>query len=74
MKDLSGIKSVIKTIKQSNIITQELKTVEKLNIFDIKSITAEHLKTAITLSKSPNEPKIITQQPRKIKIYRFNNC
>ena len=28
--------SLLKPIKQSNIITQELETIEKANIFDIK--------------------------------------
>ena len=56
-------------MKQSNIITQELKTVERPNIFDIKLITTEHPKTTIKLSKSINQPKIITQQPSQIIIY-----
>ena len=38
------VKSILKTIKQSNLITQKLET-----IFDIESVTIEHLKTATKL-------------------------
>ena len=43
---------------------QELETTEKPNIFETESITIEQRKTVTKLSK----PKIITQQPKKIKI------
>ena len=58
-------KSVLKSIKQSNIIMQELQATEKPNIFDIESVTIEHWKTVTKLPK----PKIITQLPNKIKTY-----
>ena len=45
---------------------QELETTEKPNIFETESITIEQRKTVTKLSK----PKIITQQPKKIKIQR----
>ena len=55
-----NIKSILKPIKESNILTQELE-----NISDIESITIEHPKTATNLSKQT----IIAQKPNKIKIY-----
>ena len=56
-------------MKQSNVITQELQTVEKPNIFEIKSVTIEHLTIVTKLSKPIKQQNIITQQPNKIKIY-----
>ena len=50
---------------QSNIISWEAETAEKPDIFDIESITIEHPKIVIKLSKS----KIITQKLNKIKTY-----
>ena len=50
---------------KSNIFFQEAETVEKLNIFDIESVTTEHPKNITKLSK----PKIITKQQNRIKIY-----
>ena len=35
----------LKTKAQSNIITQKLETIEKLNIFEIESVTIEYQKT-----------------------------
>ena len=61
----SDLKSISKPLKKSIFITQELETVEKSNILDIESVTIEHPKTVTKLSK----PKIITQQPNKIKIF-----
>ena len=60
------IKSVLKPIKQSNIITTELETVEKRNIFNIKSDTIEHPKTASKLSNPIKQPNVITQQPNVV--------
>ena len=60
------IKSVLKPIKQSNIITTELETVEKRTIFDIKSDTIEHPKTATKLSNPIKQPNVITQQPNVV--------
>ena len=51
------------------MITQELETVQKPNIFGIELVIIEHPKTTIKLSKSKKGSKIITQQPRKIKFY-----
>ena len=45
---------------KSNIITQEVETVEKPNVFDIESVTIEHWKTVTKLSKPTKQPKIIT--------------
>ena len=50
------IKSVLKPIKHLNIITTELETVEKQNIFDMKSDTIEHPKTYKII-----KPNIITK-------------
>ena len=44
-------KFVLKPIKQSNIITQELENVEKPKIFDIESVTIEQPKTAAASQK-----------------------
>ena len=41
-----------KFIKQSNIITQQAKTTENLNIVDIKAVIIEHSKTSLKLSKT----------------------
>ena len=55
---------------KSNIFFQEASTVEKLNIFDIESVTTEHPKNITKLSK----PKLITKQQNKIKIYAESNA
>ena len=55
---------------KSNIFFQEAATVEKLNIFDIESVTTEHPKNITKLSK----PKLITKQQNKIKIYAESNA
>ena len=52
----SDIKSVLKRTKQLNIVTRELETVGKPNIFDIKSVTIEHPKTFAELSKRIKQP------------------
>ena len=60
---------LLKPIKQSKIITRELETTGKGNIFSMESITVEHPKT---VAKSPNPIKHpSTQQPKKNKsLYR----
>ena len=50
-------------------IIQEIEIVEKPNVFDIESITIEHRKTATKLWKPIKQPKIITQQSSKIKVF-----
>lgn len=52
----------MKPIKQLKAITQELKTVEKSNIFDNESVSIEHPKTVSKLSKPILK---ITQQSNK---------
>ena len=42
----------LESIEQSNIITQELKIVEKSSIFDAELVTIENLNIATKLSKS----------------------
>ena len=68
-RNKSYTKFVLKSIKQSNIITQKLKTVEKPNTFYIEPVTTEHARTAKKLLKSKETSKIITQQTNKMKIY-----
>ena len=41
----------------------------KPNIFGIKSVTIEYPKNVTNLSKPIKQPKTVTQQPSKIKIY-----
>ena len=48
-----------KSITQSNVITQELKTVEKPNIFDIEPVTIVHWKTVTKLWTLIEKPNII---------------
>ena len=59
--------NLLKTIAQSKIITQELETIDKSNIFDLESVTMEHPKSVTNISKLIQQLKIITQQPNKIK-------
>lgn len=62
---------LLKPIKQSKIITRELETTGKRNIFSIESITVEHPKTVTKLPKPIKHPSTITQQPKKNKsLYR----
>ena len=60
---------LLKPVTQSNIITQELETVEKPNIHNIESVTIEHQKTVTKSIKSIKQPKVIIQEPNKIKFY-----
>ena len=48
-------------MKQSNIITQQPKTLENPNIIDIKSVTIEHPKTSNKLSKTIRQAKKVSQ-------------
>ena len=48
-------------MKQSNIITQQPKTLENPNIIDIKSVTIEHLKTSNKLSKTIRQAEKVSQ-------------
>ena len=41
-----------KIVKQSKIITQQPKTFQSPNIFDVKSVVIEHPKTSHKLSKT----------------------
>lgn len=43
--------NLLKTITQSKIITQQLKTIWKSNFFDIDLVTAEHPKSVTNISK-----------------------
>ena len=47
------------------MITPELETVEDPNIFYIESVTIEHPETNTKLSRSIENPNIITQQQQK---------
>ena len=55
----------LKPVEKSNIITQEIKTVEKPNILNIESVNIEHPKTPTKLSKSIKQTKVITQQLKR---------
>ena len=68
-KNNGDIKSILKPITQSSIINGEMETVKDPNKFDIESVTIGHPKTVTKLSKPIKQPKIITQQPNKIKLY-----
>ena len=57
----------LKPIEQSNIITHDLETVKKTDIFDIELATIEHQKTSNKLSRFIKKSKIITQQPKQHK-------
>ena len=57
----------LESIERSNIITQELKIVEKSSIFDAELVTIENLNIATKLSKSIKKSKIIIQPPKKSK-------
>ena len=59
---------MLKSTTQSKRITEELENVEKTNTFDIESVTIEHPNAAAKLSKPIKQPKIINQQPNKIKV------
>ena len=48
-------------MKQSNIITQQPKTLENPNIIDIKSVTIEHPKTSNKLSKTIRQAEKVSQ-------------
>ena len=50
-----------KLIKQSKIIMQQPRTIESQNIFDIKSVTKEHLKTFPNLSRTIKQAKKVSQ-------------
>ena len=69
LKKNRDIKSVLKSIKQSNTIIQILETIEKPNIFDIESITSEHRKTVTKLLQPKNYHSAIKQNKnlRRIK-------
>ena len=54
-----------KRLKKAKMITKELKKVEKLNNFDIESLTIEHPKTVPKLSKLIKTTKHFSQQPNK---------
>lgn len=54
-----------KRLKKAKMITKELKKVEKLNNFDIESLTIEHPKTVPKLSKLIKTTKHSSQQPNK---------
>ena len=56
---------MLKSILQSNIITEKLETLKKPKSFDIESVTIEHPNSATTLSNPVKQPKIINQQPKK---------
>ena len=66
MKRLLQFNNAYKTIKNYNTRTRHHR---KLNIFDKESITKEHQKTAMKLSKPKKQPKIITRLQNKIKVY-----
>ena len=50
-----------KLVKWSKIITQKPKTIENLNIIDVKSVTTEHPKTSYKLSKTARKAKKVSQ-------------
>ena len=52
-------------MEQSSIITEEVETVEKPNIFDIESVTIEHSKAATKFSRPIKNSKIINQETKK---------
>ena len=68
IRDTKTTSNFLKPRIQSNIITQEVETVENPNVFDTESVTIEHWKTVTKLSKPTKQPKIITQQPNRIKV------
>ena len=45
-------------MKQSKIITQEPKLIEKSNNIDLKSVTIKHSKTCHKLSKTINQDEV----------------
>ena len=49
------------SVKQSKIITQQRKTFESPNIFDIKSVVIEHPKTSHKLSKTIRQAEKVTE-------------
>ena len=48
-------------VKRSKIITQKPKAIENPNIFDMKSVTIEYLKTSRKLSKTIRQAKKVFQ-------------
>ena len=51
VKHPKSASNLLKPAEQSNIITQQIKNVEKPNIFDIEPGFTEHIKTATKSSK-----------------------
>ena len=56
-----------KMVKRSKIITQKPKAIENPNIFDMKSVTIEYLKTSRKLSKT-------LRQAKKFFQVNFDSC
>ena len=50
-----------KMVKRSKIITQKPKAIKNPNIFDMKSVTIEYLKTSRKLSKTIRQAKKVFQ-------------
>ena len=48
-------------MRRSKIVTQQPKTLENQNIFDIKSVTIQHPKISHKLSKTIRQAKMISQ-------------
>ena len=61
------IKSVLKSIKQSTRITQELKTEEKRSLFNIKSVRIEHPETITTSSNHKTTKNYYSKTKKKKK-------
>ena len=63
--------NLLKHMEHSNIITQKLETIKKINNFNIESVTIEHPKTATKLSRFIKKPKINNQKNKSL--YRIKS-